>query len=119
MNWCPSMLPGIRDLHAIDLFSGDCGRVAEAVKRRGFRACVFDIRKGGLDHDVVSATGFRNLILIALRLMAGGLIVLGPPCSLFVWLSSSQHLRHLYGPEGRPLDSATQLANQIAKNTVA
>ena len=48
--------------------------------------------------------------------MTFALVMCGPPCSLFIFLSSSQHLRHLYGAMGSPWDVPTQLANIIAGN---
>ncbi|CAJ1379183.1 unnamed protein product [Effrenium voratum] len=55
---------------------------------------------------------------MGLRLVQFALIVAGPPCSMFIFLSSSQHQRHIWGPCGNPFDRATQLANLIASNTV-
>lgn len=95
------------------------GRVAEAFRRQNFRAEVFDIRRGGIEHDLSSKQGFRNLFLLGLRLLCGSMLVLGPPCSMYIFLSSSQHLRHIYGPLGNPRDFATALANVIATNTAS
>ena len=48
---------------------------------------------GGAAHDVTAEAGFFVLLDLALRLVTRGLIVAGPPCSLFVSLSSSVHRR--------------------------
>ncbi|CAK9023582.1 unnamed protein product [Durusdinium trenchii] len=59
-----------------------------------------------------------QMLLKALRLLPHSLLWAGPPCSMFIFLGSSQHLRHLFGPEGAPWDRATRLANIIACNMV-
>lgn len=110
---------GCCDLHGLDAFGGTQGRMSSAFKNRKYRACVFDIRVGMKDHDLTSRSGFETLFLMGLRLVAGAMVVLGPPCSMFVFLSSSQHKRHIYGPLGCPYDYATSMANMIAKNCVS
>ena len=111
-------MEGIQDLHGLDVFSGRHGRTAAAMHKCAFRSVVYDICHGGLKHDITSVEGFETLMLLALRLLPFALVVLGPPCSMFVYMSSSQHLRHLFGPLGQPRDVATQLGNRIANNTV-
>lgn len=110
---------GIQDLHGLDIFSGRHGRTAAAMQKCAFRSVVYDICHGGLKHDITSVEGFETLMLLALRLLPFALVMLGPPCSMFVYMSSSQHLRHLFGPSGHPRDVATQLGNRIANNTAA
>lgn len=53
------------------------------------------------------------------RLVPRALVVLGPPCSLFIWLSSSVHRRSLYRPDGDTSRLAVRLSNAISRNTVA
>lgn len=48
-----------------------------------------------------------------------GLIAAGPPCSLFVWLCCSVHLRHVLGPRGNEENAKVKLANYISENLVA
>ena len=116
--WNRKVQPGPRDCYVLDLFSGLSSRMAAAWRRRGFRAVSFDILSGGEDEDLATRCGFETLLLKALRLVPLAMVVGGPPCSMFVWLSSSQHLRHLFGAWGSPRDVKTQLANVLAKNTV-
>ncbi len=105
-------------MDGIDLFGGQKCRVRDALRKTGFRAETFDIVHGQALHDLSSKGGFEHLFYLALRLVAKAIIVLGPPCSLFVYMSSSQHLRHIFSPWGAPWDYSTALANTIAKNTV-
>ena len=105
-------------MDGIDLFGGKKCRVRDALRKKGFRAETFDIVHGGALSDLSSKGGFENLFYLALRLVANAIIVLGPPCSLFVYMSCSQHLRHIFSPWGAPWDYATALSNTIAQNTV-
>lgn len=109
---------GCSDLHGIDVFGGDQGRVCKAFQKQNKRAALYDILAGRQDHDLSTRRGFEYLLLLALRLLPGAMLVLGPPCSMFIFLSCSQHLRHLYGPMGAAWGRTTALANTIAINTV-
>ena len=53
------------------------------------------------------------------RLLPGALIVLGPPCSLFVWMSSSVHCRSELRPMGDESRFVVRMANAISRNTVS
>ncbi|CAK8993882.1 unnamed protein product [Durusdinium trenchii] len=88
----------------------------DAFVKQHCRAAKYDILSGGANEDLSSREGFHTLLLKGLRLMTFALVMCGPPCSLFIFLSSSQHLRHLYGAMGSPWDVPTQLANIIAGN---
>ena len=55
-----------------------------------FPCCFFT---GGSSQDVVSRQGFMNLLEMGLKLRPGGMVFGGPTCSLFVFCSSSLHLR--------------------------
>ena len=73
---------------------------------------------GGASHDVTAEAGFLALLDLAMRLVPGGIIVGGPPCSLFIFLSSSFHRR---GPGHEQVDTSklpVRLANVIVDNTM-
>lgn len=48
-----------------------------------------------------------------------GLLAAGPPCSLFIWLSSSVHMRHAVGCRGNEGNLKVKLANYITENLVS
>ena len=105
------------DLHCLDVFSGKAA-ISTAFKRAGFRSCTFEI-KDDRSHDCVSKDGFATLLHLSLRLCgSSAVIVAGPPCSMFGFWTSSQHMRSLFGPYGRPSDPTTVLANMIAINFI-
>lgn len=61
-------------------------------------------------------------MLGGLKLKEKALIVLGPPCSLFIFLSSSNHkrdARYGFGPEGDTSKYNVRLANRIASNAAS
>ena len=57
--------------------------------------------------------------LSACRLLPNAAVLLGPPCSLFVYLSSSLHKRSILGAWGDVRIKSVRMANQIVKNTAA
>eukprot|EP00435_Cladocopium_sp_Y103_P006427 s521_g2.t1 len=82
----------------------------------GYRAASYDIKLSPQSMDVVSKEGFFNLLLLVLRLLPYGLISAGPPCSLFIFLSASVHLRHSLGVRGNEKNRKVKLANFITEN---
>eukprot|EP00933_Yihiella_yeosuensis_P071120 TRINITY_DN79318_c0_g1_i1.p1 TRINITY_DN79318_c0_g1~~TRINITY_DN79318_c0_g1_i1.p1 ORF type:complete len:332 (+),score=39.67 TRINITY_DN79318_c0_g1_i1:61-1056(+) len=108
---------GQRDLHCVDLFSA-----SEAMKKvwlhNNFRAESCDIKFGGPLEDITLRAGFMNILSMCLRVEADGLIFSGPPCSMFIFMSCSVHLRHIFGPEGNKHNFKTRLANRIVTNFV-
>ena len=108
---------GQRDLDCLDLY-GASKVVAKTFGRHRKKAVVYDIKLNGLKNDVCSRLGFFFLLALALRLKPKGICVGGPPCSLFIFLSSSVHRRcsaNAWGNEGH---SGVRLANMIVKNTI-
>lgn len=86
--------------------------------RIGFEGAKYDIKSAGMEEDITTRVGWLSLLLQGLRLAENALLFLGPPCSMFIFLTSSQHQRHKYGPMGDPRDRTSQLANAIAANAV-
>lgn len=104
-------------LQILDVFS-----FHEGMKRvAGTKATVsMDIRLSPQRHDLTCSRGVYLLLAMLLALVPEGLATLAPPCSLFVWLSSSVHLRNIkgYGPYGQTGNYKVRLANRIALNVV-
>lgn len=105
---------GCQDLHALDLF-GRSGRISTMWNGQGFRALAWDL---ALDScmDITSRSGFGHLLECGLRLVDNSVIVAGPPCSMFVFFSSSNHRRHEVGIMGDPNSPPTRLSNLICEN---
>lgn len=103
---------GQRFLEILDVFSFNEGMRHVAGTKV---ACSLDIRLSP-KHDLTSARGVLLLLAMLMSLVHGGLVTLAPPCSLFVWLSCSVHLRHKMGPYGQTKNYKVRLANRIVQN---
>ena len=76
------------------------------------------VEVGGASRDVTAEAGFLALLDLAMRLVPGGIIVGGPPCSLFIFLSSSFHRRGPGHEQGDTRKLPVRLANAIVDNTM-
>lgn len=104
---------GTRWLDMLDVFSFHEGMKQQA----GTRTCVsLDIRLNPV-HDLTTKRGMMLLLGLLMALKHGALLALAPPCSLFIWLSCSIHLRHAVGPYGNLRNRKVRLANRIVLNT--
>ena len=106
---------GTQWLQCLDIFSFHRGlsRVC------GVHTCAsFDIRLDRRRHDVTTKRGCLLLLALGMALVPGAFVGAAPPCSLYVWLSSSQHKRHMaeYGPYGDQSMLKIRLSNLIVRN---
>ena len=82
---------------------------------RGFKAKAYDIKQHST-HDFMSGWGFNLCLDYCLRARHGGLVVAGPPCSHFVFLSVSWHMRSRTCPEGDVLKPKIIMGNIFVLN---
>lgn len=106
---------GPRDLHALDCFGASC-RIRKTWTDRGFESEAYDVSLDPHGQDLSTKKGFRSLVLLGLRLLPNSIIVAGPPCSCFIFLSCSYHLRHQYGPKGATWKPGVRLSNLLVTN---
>ena len=78
--WFVDHWRGPRDLHLLDCF-GASQKMAKAWKRRGFKASAYDIKLSTDTMDIVTESGFYNLLLLCLRLFLS-LKVAFPPAAI-------------------------------------
>ena len=107
------------DLHCFDAFGRS--RVVETKwLQHGFRALAWDIEINPL-WDITAREGFFELLQCGLRLLEWALILAGPPCSLFVWISRSVHKRKSkrFGIHGDPASLVTKISNLVVNNFVS
>ena len=103
---------GPRNLDALDVFSGE-SQVWIQMLEEG-KACErFDILYGD---DILTHGGFHKLLRQTLCLKQRSIAVCGPPCSLWVFLSSSFHMRSKENPAGDDTKDAVVAANTIVTN---
>jgi len=77
-----------RDVDVCELWAGVCS-VASAAETRDLQTVCLDIALNSED-DVTTLTGFRRALRAVQRLRRGGLLVMGPTCSSFVFMNSSK-----------------------------
>ena len=94
--WAQQMLEELeepaRTLDVVEIFAGQ-GHLHQACAAVGLNAFGFD-RRYGPDQDVRSKAGFLFAAALVLAVKVGGLLWLAPPCSSWVFLSSSGHKRN-------------------------
>ena len=102
-----------RDLEALDMFCG-VGEITRQMELRGHRCVAADAHISSI-WDLLSLAGFQNTLSHVLRVRSGGLIVAGPPCSMFVFISQSVHKRS-QNPAGDTSNWKTTMANRLVIN---
>ena len=106
---------GPRDLVLLSVF--DASQVVRRQwERMGFKSESVDIATDA-QHDMTSRAGFFLVLTLMLALMPYGMCILAPPCSLFVWLSSSMHKRSFANLQGDTRHFLVRLGNILARNT--
>ena len=113
-SFCKSW-QGSRDLQLVSVFDRSKKMCMEWT-RHHHSAEAFDIAHDEVNHDAVTQVGFFVLLALLMRLAPGGLSMWAPPCSLFIFLTSSLHLRHVYGCQGDVSQYSIRLANRISMN---
>jgi len=81
-----------RDLDLVELWAGVGSLAKAAAKRKLVVECVDTQMHNG--HDMTTLNGFRKALELVRRLRRGGLLMMGPPCNSFAWMSSSHHKRN-------------------------
>ena len=104
-----------RPLACVDAF-GASGQVKAAFERHGEQAVNYDIKARGKVNDITCSLGWFTLLLQGLRLRPGALVKGAPPCSWFIFLSSSVHKRSEGAEEGDTQNCKVRLANLIVQN---
>jgi len=89
------------DAEGWDFVEGFCGTAAvtRSALARGWKAKCFDIRYA-LDHDILSALGFRRYVLSARSTKRGGTSWYAPVCSSWGFLCRKQSMRTKENPLG-------------------
>ena len=83
----------------------------------GYASEAADIKTDHVNHDMSSRHGFFTILSLILSLAPLGISFLAPPCSLFVFLSSSLHKRRMGQEQGDTRQYLVRLDNLLAENT--
>ena len=92
--------PPARDLDYVEVFAGEAA-VSRGLAALGYIGRSVDQRYHQELDDILTPRGFANLACNVARLRPGGLLWAAPPCSSWVFLSSSSTGRHI-SVEGYP-----------------
>ena len=106
-----------RELDCVDFFSG-MGAITNQFLKAGRRAAAYDVLTDRVRHDLTSETGFWHALGLVCGLRVHGLLCAGPPCSLWVFMSTSQHCREPDCAWGDTEDPSIRAANILVCNLV-
>lgn len=106
---------GVRNLCCLDVF-GFSGSMAKHWTKKGFPAIQYDIALNPRSDDLLGKRGYLHLTRLGLRLVQGAMVILGPPCAMNIYLSTSVHKRHIFGPEGDTSNKRVRMSNLLASN---
>ena len=107
---------GVRSLHLFDFFAG-AGMASTVFSGRGYSCEAFDVVTNG-QNDVTKEIGFYRALGIILSLVPAALVLLGPPCSLWVFISSSIHRRTPTNATGDITRKCVRAANCLVRNVI-
>ena len=103
---------GKREVQFFDLFSG-VGEATKLFRANGYVTKNYDINMGD---DITKRAGFFKALDIVMAMAIGALILMGPPCSLWVFMSSAYHRRSKCNPDGDTSKEAVRNANVLVRN---
>ena len=101
-------------IHGVDGFGGAAG-MCRAMLAKHWRCEYFDIKSDPIKNDCLHPAGLRHWILLMLRCAPGALIILGPPCSFWIWLTRSVSGRSQSNPAGDTTSAWVRQGNAIGK----
>lgn len=106
-----------RALDSLDIFAGKGNFCAEC-QAGGKTSMTVDILHDKKNHDILTRTGFFYVLQCILTMVEYGMILCGPPCGLFVFLSASYHRRSMDFPYGDQSKPKIRGANQLVINLI-
>lgn len=115
-SWCERW-EGDRKWMCLDCFSAS-RKLASRFRIGGYPSVSYDI-KNDEQQDVTTRSGFLMLLGLGMELCDCGLLMLQPPCSLFVGISQGTHKRSLARLKGDESFQCVRLSNIIYANMVS
>ncbi len=91
--------PAERTLHCVEMWAGE-GRVAVAAAEQGYSSDTVEIREDPANQDLTTKAGFEYAVGLVLRLAKGGLLMMAPVCSSWVFANVSNTKRSKTNPSG-------------------
>ena len=109
--WSAGKEPPVRDLHTVELFSGDM-EITKKLLDLGCRRVGFDKRYDP-DEDLCASKGFETAMSIVLRLRPHGHLWAAPVCSSWGFIGRSATGRSQGNAGGNRYNLKTKLANRM------
>jgi hypothetical protein len=104
----------VGSLDCIDLFAGK-QMFANRCRAANLRVEAYDIMINS-SHDFTSRAGWFYALCLVLRLVPYGLLLAGPPCSLWIYMSKSFHGRSKTNPGGLEFKDKVAASNLLVSN---
>jgi len=105
-----------RDLDGADIFAGHM-QFTRTMEAAGYKCEAFDLKRSYED-NILTKPGFERLLHIILRVRDWGIVLCGPPCSLWIFLSSNYHCRKKMAAEGDETKKEVLQANIVVQNLI-
>ena len=99
----------VQDLDAVDGFSGS-GAFGKYCSEIGWTCAAYDLQLG---NDCTTETGMIDFFKLCLRCKAQAIILIGPPCQFFIYLSRRSHGKTIARPSGNNTPFSVQ-GNRVA-----
>lgn len=106
---------GDRNIDMVSVFDRS-KRMSSTWRDAGHSSTEYDIAHDPVQMDICTRVGFYYLLGLLLKLARGGFSMWAPPCSLWIFLTSSLHKRSASCPDGNTDHFSVRLANRIAIN---
>ena len=94
-----------------------CGCCQQVCRDKGHTVEAFEI-KTNPNHNILTKAGFKILLRMALTLCRRGAAMFGPPCSLFVYLSTDVHKRSADAAQGDTNNAKVVFSNIVAMSAL-
>ncbi|CAK9080706.1 unnamed protein product [Durusdinium trenchii] len=91
------------------------GNLSKGLRMSGWVGKEFDVLYSG-NHNLMRTIGFITILMAVRNTRQGGVVVCGPPCCTWIFLSSSVTGRNWANPEGDPQNQrCVALANILVR----
>lgn len=105
-------------ISAAEIFAGVAAVIAAVHQLTPKLGHAIDVTIDRLRHDLLTRQGFLLALAAVLALPPGGLLILAPPCSSFVFANSSRTKRKRHNFAGDQRYSPVKEGNQLAETSI-
>jgi hypothetical protein len=103
-----------RRLSGCELWAG-CKRIAKAVRAKGLEAETVELDDDPINQDLTTKAGFEYALCLIMRVVEGGLLLMSPVCSSFVFCNSKNTCRNKHNYAGNEEYGPVRDGNKMAQ----